>query len=222
MKTNKWTFLLTCIALLAFTSAVRAQTVITITTSATGVTTSTTNNGTATQPADTSGGFTVAGLFSGGGSNSLAIVGKDLVYFIENTTNSGVVQLEAGALIGQKTHDVGEFANVYLPVGGTNSIFGAGFGMAFYSGQLYDATLNARVGGTITVPFLRIPLYSYIESGGGYNIGKGHAIAQAFTGVMLPIPITTTQTLTFGVAVGTISDLGENLIAIGGSYTWKF
>jgi hypothetical protein len=204
MKTNKWTFLLTCIALLAFTSAVRAQTVITITTSATGVTTSTTNNGTATQPANPSGGFTVAGLFSGGGSNSLAIVGKDLVYFIENTTNSGVVQLEAGALIGQKTHDVGEFANVYLPVGGTNSIFGAGFG------------------GTITVPFLRIPLYSYIESGGGYNIGKGHAIAQAFTGVMLPIPITITQTLTFGVAIGTISDLSENLIAIGGSYTWKF
>jgi len=163
--------------------------------------------------------FTVAGLFSAGG---WAQAGKDAVYFIENTTNNGIIQVEAGALVGQKTHDVGGFVDVMLPVGGTNSVFGAGFGVAYLNHNFYDATINARLGGTTTLPFLRLPLYTYIESGGGYNLSQNVAIAQAFAGFTLPIPITETQTLTLGAAIGHISDVSENVIALGGSYTWKF
>ncbi len=162
--------------------------------------------------------FTLSGLLSGGWSQA----GKDAVSFIEGTTNSGVIQIEAGALIGEKTHDVGGFVDVMLPVGGTNSLFGAGFGLAFYNNEFYDATLNARLGDTFQVPLLKIPVYAYLESGGGYNISRQEMMAQAFTGLTLPIPITANQTFTIGGAIGTISDLNENVLAIGCSYRLTF
>ena len=65
-------------------------------------------------------------------------------------------------------------------------------------------------------------MYAYASAGGGYNIGKGAAIAEAFAGGLINIPITTTQDLTIGAAAGTISDIQGTVLGIGASYTWNF
>ena len=167
--------------------------------------------------------FTVAGLFSGGLGAGLQRGGQDLVSFIENTsTTNGILTAEAGALYAESTKKVGGFLDAYLPVGGTNSAFGAGFGLAYLDGNFYDATLNARLGDTFTLPFIKVPLYAYVESGGGYNLSKMEIISQAFTGALFKIPITTSQTLTLGGAVGTISDYAGNIYALGASYTFTW
>jgi len=158
-------------------------------------------------------------VFSGQGWQQGA---KDFISFAEGTTNHGLIQIEAGALVGESSHDVGGFVSAYLPINSTNSLFGAGFGVAYLNHNFYDATLNARLGDTFALPIVRWPVYAYIESGGGYNISRSEAVAQAFAGVSLPIPITQSSTLTLGAAVGRISDVAENVLALGGSWTWKF
>ncbi|HEX3855947.1 MAG TPA: hypothetical protein VHY30_01480, partial [Verrucomicrobiae bacterium] len=95
-------------------------------------------------------------------------------------------------------------------------------GVAYLDHNFYDATLNARVGDEFNLPFIHIPLYAYIESGGGYNLSKSEVIAQAFSGATLKIPITQNQTLTIGGAVGTISDYSGNIYAAAISYTFKW
>lgn len=151
---------------------------------------------------------------------------NDGAAFVENTplTNS-ILQVEAGVLRGTTSHDIGGFVDVMLPIGGdgpTNSLFGAGFGMAYYNHNFYDATLNARLGGTMTLPVIRMPVYTYIESGGGWNLSQNRAVAQAFAGFTIPWQINDHWTITGGMAVGTVSDLGETVEAIGGSATYHF
>lgn len=163
--------------------------------------------------------FTISDLYHSGG---LKKIGQDLVSFIENTTNAGVVTVEAGALYGLQTHKVGGFLDAYFPIGGTNSVFGAGFGVAYLDHNFYDGTLNARIGDTFTVPFIHIPMYAYTEAGAGYNFAKNAIISQAFAGALFRIPITKSQTLTLGGAIGTISDQSGQIAALGGSYTFAW
>jgi hypothetical protein len=165
-------------------------------------------------------GFTLASLFSGGFGAGLQQGAQDLISFVEKTpTTNGVLTLEGGALYATSTKKVGGFFDAYLPVGGTNSVFGAGFGLAYLDGNFYDATINARLGDQITIPFINVPLYAYVESGGGYNLGKMEIMSQAFTGALFKIPITSNSTLTLGGAIGSISDYSGNIYALGGSYT---
>jgi hypothetical protein len=166
--------------------------------------------------------FTLSGLFSGGVWTGIEKGGEDLVAFVENTTNSGTLQIESGPLYAENTKKWGAFLDAYLPVGGTNSIFGTGFGFACLDQNFYDATLNARLGNTYTVPFIKLPVYAFIESGGGWNLSKNEAMAQAFAGGLISVPITPTQTFTVGGAVGTISDYAGDIIAVGISYTFTF
>ena len=164
--------------------------------------------------------FTLTSLFSG--TAGLQQTLKDAVNFIEHTTNNGLVTVESGALYATKTRTVGGFLDCYLPVGGTNSVLGAGFGLAYLDQNFYDATLNARLGDTFNVPFINLPVYAYVESGGGYNLSKNEVISQAFGGLLFKLPVTTAQTVTLGAAIGAISDEPGNIWALGGSYTWTF
>ncbi len=167
-------------------------------------------------------GWTLASMFTGHAANDALQAAKDGISFIEGATNNGVITLETGVLYAKEAKSTGGFLNAYLPVGGTNSVLGAGFGLAYLDHNLYDCTLNARLGDTITVPLIKLPLYVYVESGGGYNISKSQGIAQAFAGVAFRVPITHSQTFTIGVAMGTISDVPGNVMAYGASYTLKF
>src|SRR5579859_6441151 len=101
-------------------------------------------------PAPTS--FTLTGLFSGNSGLQQALTGA--VQFIEHTTNHSVVTIETGALYSTQSKTVGGFLDCYLPVGGTNSVLGAGFGLAYLDQNFYDATLNARLGDTFDLPFI--------------------------------------------------------------------
>jgi hypothetical protein len=149
-------------------------------------------------------------------------VSEDLAFLENVPVTNAIVQIEAGALRGQTTHQIGGFVNVMLPVGGTNSLFGAGVGVAYYNHNFYNATLNARLGDTISTPFVHVPVYVYVESGGGYDISQNKAIAQAFSGATITYNISSKWTITGGIAVGTVSDLNELVEAFGGSITYHF
>ncbi|HEX3889431.1 MAG TPA: hypothetical protein VHX90_01155, partial [Verrucomicrobiae bacterium] len=166
MKLNKWIVGLTAVAIVALASAARAQTNPPL------VSTGPEIPVLYSPPAPTNS-FTLASLFTGNFGKDVEHVGQDAVSFVEQTgTSNGIVTVEAGALFAEHTKSIGGFLDAYLPVGGTNSIFGAGFGVAYLDHNFYDATLNARVGDEFNLPFIHIPLYAYIESGGGYNLSK--------------------------------------------------
>lgn len=146
---------------------------------------------------------------------------NDLNY-IEDRTNASAVQVEMFALRGTVTHDLGFGVNAYVPVGGTNSLFGAGVGFAYYNHNAYSTTLNAKLGGTISLPVIKLPVYTYVESGGGYDISKNEAIAQAFAGFSLNYQINPNWAVTAGLAIGTVSDVPGEIEAAGGSVTYTF
>jgi hypothetical protein len=148
-------------------------------------------------------------------------VESDLNY-IEGVTNGSAIQVEAFALRGTASKDLGLGVNAYVPVGGTNSLFGAGIGFAYYNHNAYSTTLNAKLGGTISLPVIKVPVYTYIESGGGYDISRNEAVAQAFAGFSINYQINTNWTATAGAAIGTVSDVSGEIAAFGGSLTYKF
>lgn len=167
--------------------------------------------------------FTLAGLFSGGVSAGIKAAGQGIVNFVEGTTNNGVVTVEAGGLYGLATKKAGGFIDAYLPVAGTNSVFGAGVGVYYFDGNAGFANLSARLGDTFTVPFVRIPLYAYAEAGPAFNLNSPTTIlAQTFTGACFKIPLTLKSTVTFGGAVGSITGYAGNILAFGGSYTFSW
>ena len=177
---------------------------------------------------------TVAGFFGGGSTNgTFASLYKgfgDTLAFAEGNTNGWArLTLEAGYL--STTHQGnGEFLNLYIPLSGTNNIFGAGFGFAYLNKSLYDGTVNARLGDTIPLPYglqKLIPIYAYIESGAGYNFKSKVGIAQAFAGASLHYSLFKTAAgntfdVTAGYALGTISDITGNVKAFGGGFTWTW
>jgi hypothetical protein len=150
-----------------------------------------------------------------------SIAEQDLDY-IEGRTNAAQIQVEAFGLRGTSTHEWGFGVNAYVPVGGTNSLFGAGIGFAYYDHNAYSTTLNAKLGGTLSLPVVKVPVYTYIESGGGYDISKNEAIAQAFAGFSINYQINTNWTATAGAAIGTVSDVPGEIEAFGGSVTRTF
>lgn len=161
-----------------------------------------------------------------GKTNGWGVAAGQFVGFVEGTTNAAMITVESGALVGEPPGNphrtVGGFINVYLPVGGTNSNFGAGFGIAYFNGDAYSATLSARLGKQYSLPIIPIPVYAYVESGGGYDLGRCQAIAQAFAGALLPITISLKWDASVGAAAGTISDFNGNVLAFGGSVTYHF
>lgn len=212
MKFNKLTIGLTLVGLLCCASAVKAQQ-STISDPVAGATEASTT--------DTNSGWTLLGLFQGNvGSNLLATL-KTGVGDIENAPTNPIITIEAGALYGERTHAMGGFLNVYVPIGGTNSLFGAGIGLAYFQHDLYDTTVNGRIGDTIPLPIVHWPLYVYGEAGGGYNFATGRAIAQAFTGALFKIPLSKKVTITLGAAYGTISDYDGQVLAAGGSLDFE-
>ena len=174
----------------------------------------------------TSTPLSIADFIGVGKTNGWGVAFGDTLAYIEGTTNATQITIETGALIGQPPHatkDIyGGFINGYAPVGGSNSVFGAGIGLAYFNHNFYDATLNARLGDTYSLPVLKLPVYVYLESGGGYNIGENAAVAQAFTGFTVPITISTKWSASLGAALGKISDFQGNVIAAGGSVTYRF
>jgi len=184
--------------------------------------------GEVTTVTDQSGTF--AGWFQNNTNGIWGSIGKgvsDFASFIEGTTNNARITIEGGVLYADSLKEWGYFANIYFPLSGTNNVLGAGFGAAYLNNDWYDATLNARLGSNIPLPYgldHYIPLYGYIESGGGYNFQTRQGIAQAFTGATLHWPIARnrrggTWDITIGGAVGTISDIKGNVKAAGGSLT---
>ena len=165
--------------------------------------------------------FTLGDLFSGGFSAGIKEAGQHIVNFVEGTTNNGVVTIEAGGLYGLTSKKMGGFIDAYLPVAGTNSVFGAGAGIYYFAGNIGYADLSARLGDTFTIPFIHVPLYAYAEAGPAFNLNSPTTIlAQTFTGACLKIPLTQSSTITLGAAVGSITGYAGNIAAFGGSYTF--
>lgn len=177
---------------------------------------------------------TIAGLLGSGSTNGVfasAYKGaSDALAFVEGVTNGFARVTLEGYFLHTKTQGNGGGGNFYVPLSGTNNIFGAGFGIAYLNKQWYDSTLTARLGDSVPLPLKLnkiFPLYAYLESGGGYNFGTKAAIAQGFVGSSLHYALFRTKSgntfdFTVGYAIGTISDIKGNVEAGGGSFTWTF
>lgn len=177
---------------------------------------------------------TLLGFFGAGSTNStfsaLYQGAGDALAFAEGNTNGWARITIEGGCLKTDSQGSGEFANLFIPLSGTNNIFGAGFGVAYLNHNWYDGTVNARLGDTVPLPLglqKFIPIYAYIESGGGLNLATKQAIAQAFVGASIRYTLFRTAKgndfdLTAGYAVGTISDISGNVKAIGGSLSWTW
>lgn len=166
--------------------------------------------------------ISLGGLLTGG---SWPVIGQGIengISFLEGTTNSGLIQVEGGGLYATSIKKYGGFANVYFPIGSTNSIFGAGFGFAYIDQNFYNGTVNGRIGSALASSGVLRLVYAYAESGGGINMSTHTAMAQAFAGALIDLPITKTFTWTAGGAIGTISDVPGNIYAFGTSVVFHF
>lgn len=138
---------------------------------------------------------------------------KDNKAFFENKT----VGVEVGALYN-KSKGIGAFADVQFPI--TDQL-SAGFAAAYLGGELYDAALSVKLGTTLNIPIIKLPVYAYVESGPGYNLSKSEVIAQSFAGGIIKFNISTRWSATAGLAVGNITDLAGPVYAGGFSFTFK-
>lgn len=129
-----------------------------------------------------------------------------------------VVIVEAGALY-HRDLGVGGFADVQFPI--TDQL-SAGFAVAYLDGQFYDAALSIKAGTTINIPWIKLPVYAYVETGPGYNLSKGEVIAQSFAGAIVKFDISSKWVVTVGGAVGNISDVSGAVLAGGASLSYKF
>lgn len=166
-----------------------------------------------------SGGTTTTTHSVGG---DLKTLGGDLFGWLKDNkpffTNSVIV--EAGALYApQLKHGLGAFVDFQFPVDQQLSL---GFAVAYLNGQLYDASLSARLGTTFQVPLIKRDLYAYVESGPGYNISKREIMSQSFAGGIMKFTLGSKWTLTIGGALGNISDVAGPVYAGGASlgFSW--
>jgi hypothetical protein len=130
------------------------------------------------------------------------------------TNHSATV--EAGALCHRG--DWGGFADLQLPIANQASI---GFGGAYLNHSWYDATVSARVGTTWKVPVIGA-IYTYLESGPGYNFSTKEVIGQSFAGAIIKRTLSKNWYLTAGLAAGNITDLAGPVYAGGASLNFPW
>lgn len=140
----------------------------------------------------------------------------DAVPYIPNK----IVDVEAGGLYNPsaKKGTLGSFVDITLPV---SNQAGIGVGTAYLNRGWLCATVNLKVGTTVTVPTLGA-VYVSMASGPEYDLQAGKLGAYNFSEAIKKWDLNKTLVLTAGIAIGNISTIPGPCLGFGASLTWHY
>lgn len=113
----------------------------------------------------------------------------------------------------------GGFAQAYIPLSASGQA-NIGFGGAYIKGSFYDATTSLNWGTTWTIPLINQQIYTFLESGPGYNFKLKEPIEQSFAGIAYKFKIGKAELAVNGI-FGNVSDISKPVRGGGISFGFK-
>ena len=84
-----------------------------------------------------------------------------------NIFNQGQVAFEVGPIMNLSNYRFGADADVQFPLAQQASV---GFDLLYYGNVVYDGTFNTTLGTTWVIPYIKQPVYTYVQVGAGTDL----------------------------------------------------